>query len=225
MRVMLVDDRALTLSGLRSILDGRRGVTVVGEAQDKSQALQMAESLRPDAVVVEALSERIDPLDLVSTMTGRFGTESPAVILLANVPEARLKDAYRAGARALLLKHSSPDELISALQMTTAGYVLMAPAIEAEGSSRDHYSGIDKIGVRRQLQKLTDRELDVLELLARGHSNSEISERLFVSESTAKSHVRNVLAKLRLRNRVQAVIFAYQSGLLRAGAGERSYLL
>jgi DNA-binding NarL/FixJ family response regulator len=212
-RVLLVDDRSLSLAGLRSILDSENNVTVVGEALEGEQALTLVEELHPDVVVIDALAYRIDAVELAGRMARKFGVGVPAIMLLANVPEDRLLETFRSGVRALLLRQSSSDELIAAVQMVAAGYVLMAPSQVPSIGLRGALTDPDEWAANGGLEGLTGREFDVLELVARGLSNSEISDELSVSESTVKSHVRSTLAKLGLRNRVQLVILAYRLGL------------
>lgn len=212
--VLLVADRSLLLAGLRSILDADHDVAVVGEALDEELALKLVTEVRPDVVVIDALAHRIDALKLVSRMTRKLGVDIPPVMLLANVPDDRLMRAFPAGVRALLFRQSSSDELIAAVQMVAAGYVLMAPSqASGIGFGGEAINPVDFLPTGR-LEELTDREFDVLELVTCGLSNSEISARLSLSESTVKSHVRSTLAKLGLRNRVQLVILAYRLGLV-----------
>lgn len=213
-RVLLVDDRSLSLAGLRSILECEDKVTVVGEALAGEQALELVERLRPDVVVIDALAYRIDAVELAGRMVRKFGVDVPAIMLLANVPEDRLLETFRSGVRALLLRQSSSDELVAAVQMVAAGYVLMAPSQVPSNELRNALMDPDEdYAANDGIDGLTAREFDVLELVAQGLSNFEISEVLSVSESTVKSHVRSTLAKLGLRNRVQLVILAYRLGL------------
>jgi DNA-binding NarL/FixJ family response regulator len=212
-RVLLVDDRSLALAGLRSILDGEEKVTVVGEALGGEQALEMVERLRPDVVVIDALAYRIDAVELAGSMVRKFGVDVPAIMLLARVPEDRLLETFRSGVRALLLRQSSSEELVAAVQMVAAGYVLMAPSDVPSNKLRGALTKPCDWVTYDVIEGLTGREVDVLELVAEGLSNSEISSVLSVSESTVKSHVRSTLAKLGLRNRVQLVILAYRLGL------------
>lgn len=212
-RVLLVDDRSLSLAGLRSILDSEDNVTVVGEARESDEAITLVEELRPDVVVVDALAYRIDAVELADRMARKFGVDVPAIMLLANVPDDRLLETFRSGVRALLFRQSSSDELIAAVQMVAAGYVLMAPSQVPSTGLHSAMAEPDDGASGDGLEDLTGREFDVLGLVARGLSNSEISEALSVSESTVKSHVRSTLAKLGLRNRVQLVILAYRLGL------------
>ena len=214
-RVLLVDDRPLSLAGLRSILMGERDVTVVGEACEAEEALRLTKALRPEVVVIDALSYQIDAVELAAAMVDEFGADVPGVMLLADTPDIRLIEAFRNGVRALLLKNSSSDDLVAALHMVAAGYVLMAPAGTSCTAFQNTMIDLDDTAVKAKLAGLTARERDVLDLVARGLSNSEISETLSVSESTVKSHVRSTLAKLGLRNRVQLVILAYRLGLAR----------
>lgn len=215
-RILLVDDRMLTRSGLRSILQESSQITVVGEAVEGAQALDLIAELHPDVVILDSLASRIDTAELARDIMDRFGETAPGVVLLANAPETHLVETFKVGVRALLLKHLGSEELISAVSMVKAGYTLVAPRqtfpASAERKTKHESDGLTE----RRLDDLTRREFDVFELVARGLSNSEISENLSVSESTVKSHVRSVLNKLKLQNRVQVVIFAYKIGLARA---------
>ncbi|WP_345432775.1 response regulator transcription factor [Actinoallomurus vinaceus] len=211
-----MDDRPLSLAGLRSILMGERDVTVVGEACEAEEALRLTKALSPEVVVIDALSHQIDAVGLAAAMADEYGPDVPGVMLLADTPDIRLIEAFRNGVRALLLKNSSSEDLIAALHMVAAGYVLMAPTAGTSCTAfQNTMIDLDDTAVKEKLAGLTARERDVLDLVARGLSNSEISETLSVSESTVKSHVRSTLAKLGLRNRVQLVILAYRLGLAR----------
>jgi DNA-binding NarL/FixJ family response regulator len=214
--VLLVDDRVLTRHALRVLLDAESGVNVVGEAADIAEAAKMVENLKPDVIVADGLAHNLDVIDLARTITCRYGAEAPPIILLVNSPARNFSSAFRAGVRAFFVNQSSLDEFIAAVLVVAGGYTLLIPDRELPDGGGMTMLGDAWEDSPAQTEELTSRELDVLRLVAQGFSNSEISGKLSVSESTVKSHVRNMLAKLGLRNRVHAVIFAHRNGITHA---------
>ena len=217
-RVVIADDQPMVRAGLRSLLEGEQDVVVVAEAVDGEQALRAVRSHRPDVVLMDIRMPNLDGLEATRRLVAE-GAAAKVLVLTTFDLDEYVFDALRAGASGFLLKDATAEELIAAVRTLAAGDAILAPAvtrrvIEAFGSVPRREPAL-----ARRLAALSPREAEVLRLLARGLSNSEIARELFVSDATAKTHVSNVLAKLELRDRVQAVIFAYESGLLGSGAG------
>ncbi|QAY72756.1 response regulator transcription factor [Agromyces protaetiae] len=249
-RVLVVDDQALVRAGFRTILDSEPGIVVVGEAADGEAAIEAVARLDPDVVCMDVQMPGMDGL----TATRRIvedvaGGTRPAVLVLTTFNrEDYLFQALEAGASGFLLKNSSPEQLIDAVQVVARGDALLSPdvtraviaaaaagrlrgAVEPASASADpSHAALPGPNEGRPatdrgpgsapsaVDALTDREREVLELLALGISNAEIAERLWVGESTVKTHVSKVLQKLALRDRVHAVVFAYEHGVVRPGA-------
>jgi DNA-binding NarL/FixJ family response regulator len=218
-RVLLVDDDDLMRAGLRSILATDPGIEVAGEASSGRAALDEARSLAPHVVLMDV---RMPDLDGI-TATRELLATSPGVkvvILTTFENDEYVFGALSAGASGFLLKRTSPEDLIAAIHTVVAGDALLSPSVTRmviDRAARQPAPGAD---AAESLERLTPRERDVLELVARGLSNAEIAEALVVEETTVKTHVKHLLGKLRLRDRVQAVIFAYESGLTRPGSAE-----
>jgi DNA-binding NarL/FixJ family response regulator len=212
--VVVADDQPMVRAGLRSLLEGEDGVVVVAEAVDGEQALRAVRRHRPDVVLMDIRMPNLDGLEATRRLVAESSPTRVLVLTTFDLDEY-VFDALRAGASGFLLKDATAEELIAAVHTLAAGDAVLAPAvtrrvIEAFGSvPRADPDGADR------LNRLSAREVEVLRLLARGLSNAEIARELFVSDATAKTHVSNVLTKLQLRDRVQAVIFAYETGLLR----------
>ncbi len=214
--VLIADDQGMVRAGFRSLLDGEPGLHVVGEAADGEQALRLVRQLRPDVTLMDI---RMPVLDGI-TATRRLVTEAPDTRILVLTTfdlDEYVFEALRAGASGFLLKDAPAEELVAAIRVVASGDALLAPGVTrrvVDAFVRQQ----PRPGVRGdEVAALTPRELEVLILLARGLSNAGISEELVVSEATTKTHVSNVLAKLGLRDRVHAVIYAYETGLVRAG--------
>nr|AHA12085.1 transcriptional regulator [Streptomyces sp. CNH287] len=201
------------------LFEGNSDLVVVGDAGDTQHAVRSAAGLRPDIVVLDWHSHALDAVEIVRRMAAESNGAAPPVLVLIDEFDERVHRLLRAGVRGLLLNQSSPAEIVSAVRVVAAGYALLLPG-SGKGSfdqgSAQGESSPDSGNV--YLGCLTRREADVLRLIARGCSNAEISSVLFVSESTVKSHVQRMLDKLELRNRVHAVIYAYEVGMVRAGA-------
>jgi DNA-binding NarL/FixJ family response regulator len=212
-RVVIADDQGMVRAGFRSLLESEPDIEVVGDAADGEQAIAAVRRLRPDVVLMDIRMPGLDGLEATRRLV-RDGTTARVLVLTTFDLDEYVFDALRAGASGFLLKDATADELASAVRLLAQGDALLAPAvtrrvIEAFGQ----LPARDTAAVER-LAELSPREVEVLRLLARGRSNAEIARELVVSEATAKTHVSNVLAKLRLRDRIQAVIFAYESGLV-----------
>jgi DNA-binding NarL/FixJ family response regulator len=220
-RVLLVDDQALVRVGLRKILDGEPDMRVVGEAGDGAQAVAQAPRLRPDVVLMDV---RMPVLDGIEATRRIMRAGDPRVLILTTFGlDAYVYDALRAGASGFMLKDAPPEEIVAAVRIVAAGDALLAPAVTRaviEEFARQPAAAEPEPPAA--VAELTPREQEVLGLMVRGLSNPEICERLVISEATAKTHVAHILQKLGLRDRVQAVIYAYESGLVAPGAaGDR----
>ncbi|WP_281285883.1 response regulator [Nocardioides humi] len=215
MRVLLADDQALVRSGFRMILSAESDIEVVGEAADGAEAVELARRLRPDVVLMDVQMPRVDGIaataDLVAEDLGRV------VILTTFDRDDYLFDALRAGASGFLLKNAEAEQLIEAVRAVGRGHALLSPEVTrrviAEMAAAQAPAAEPAPEEARLLDRLTERESEVLRLLGEGLSNAEIAERLVLGEATVKTHVSNCLAKLHLRDRVQAVVFAHRVGL------------
>ena len=215
--VLIADDQPMVRAGLRSLLEGEDDVVVVGEAVDGEHALRAVRQHRPDVVLMDIRMPVLDGLEATRRLVAADSSARVLVLTTFDLDEY-VYEALRAGASGFLLKDATAEELVAAVRTLAAGDAILAPGvtrrvIEAFGAAvpRPEPAAAERLGA------LSAREVEVLRLLARGRSNAEIARELFVSDATAKTHVSNVLAKLRLRDRVQAVIFAYESGLMRVG--------
>ena len=215
-RVVIADDDDLMRAGLKAVLSSDASVDVVGEASDGRAALDEVRARRPDVVLMDV---RMPNLDGVAA-TRELVTASPeakVVILTTFEQDDYIFGALNAGASGFLLKRTSPEELIAAIHTVAAGESLLSPSVTRRVIDRMAQQPAAGAAFDRRLNELTPREREVLEQVARGLSNREIADALVIEESTVKTHVKRILTKLRLRDRVQAVIFAYESGLTRPG--------
>jgi DNA-binding NarL/FixJ family response regulator len=218
-RVLIADDQALVRAGFRKLLESEPHIEVIGEAADGREAVDQARRLRPSLVLMDIRMPRLDGIEA----TRRLSTDrdGPRVLILTTFGlDDYVYEALRAGASGFMLKDAPPEDLLAAIDIIARGDALIAPAVTR--------SVIEEF-VRRSpaptppsppLEELTDREREVLELLARGLSNPEIAQRLVVSTGTVKTHVAHILQKLALRDRVQAVILAYELGVVTPGKPE-----
>jgi len=217
-RVLLADDQALVRSGFRMILDEREGIEVVGEAENGAQAIELAQALRPDVILMDVRMPVVDGVEATRQLVSG-GTDARIVILTTFDLDEYVYAAIRAGASGFLLKDVRPSELVDGIRVVAAGEALLAPSVTRRLLDRFATAlpdGEDE-APPPSLESLTERELEVLKLLARGLSNTELAEQLFLSETTVKSHVSSIFRKLRLRDRAQAVVLAYELGLVRPG--------
>lgn len=212
-RVLVVDDQELVRAGFRLILGSADGIEVVGEAGDGAQALSAARTLRPDVVLMDVRMPDVDGITATRRITAELPDARVLVLTTFDLDE-HVYEALQAGASGFLLKDVPMEDLVAAVRAVHAGASLLSPSVTRRL--------VEEYAARRapaptQDLPLTGREREVLLLLARGLSNAEIADELVVTEATVKTHVTQVLAKLGLRSRVQAVVFSYESGLVRAG--------
>jgi DNA-binding NarL/FixJ family response regulator len=211
-RVLLADDQALVRAGFRLILDAEPDIEVVGEAGDGTEVIEQARGTKPDVVLMDVRMPELDGIEATRQLLADGATARVLMLTTFDLDEYVI-DAFRAGASGFLLKTAPPDQLVAAVRTVHASDALLAPA-----STRRLIEEFARPTAESPaLEQLTAREREVLRLLARGLTNAEIAAELVVEPSTVKSHVASLLAKLDLRDRVQAVVFAYESGLVRAG--------
>jgi DNA-binding NarL/FixJ family response regulator/class 3 adenylate cyclase len=217
-RVMIVDDQALVRAGFRMILEAEPDIAVVGEASDGGEAVSECERLKPDVVLMDVRMPEVDGIEATRRLLGRDEVETKVVMLTTFDMDEYVYDALRAGASGFLLKDVPPEQLVEGIRSVASGDALLAPSVTRrviEEFIRRPPASVRALPAK--LEDLTARELEVLKLVARGLSNAEIAKQLFVSETTVKTHVAHVLMKLDLRDRVQAVVLAYESGLIHPG--------
>jgi DNA-binding NarL/FixJ family response regulator len=213
--VVIVDDQELVRSGLRLLLEGR-GVAVVGEAADGLAALDVVARVRPDVVLMDIRMPGLDGIE--ATRRLMTSTAPPRVLILTTYDmDEDVYGALHAGAAGFLLKTTPPDRLVDGIHTVAAGEALLDASLTRRLIEDHVLRPPPTSGVPSVLAELTSRELEVLVLIARGRSNSDIASELFVSEATVKTHVNHILSKLGLTGRVQAVVLAYECGLVRAG--------
>ena len=223
-RVLIADDQAMVRAGLSLILRPYDGIEIVGEASDGQEAVEASRRLRPDVVLMDVRMPRMDGIEATRQLLAAGAGHHPRVLVLTTFDlDEYVYDALRAGAGGFMLKDEPPERLLAGIRIVAAGEALLAPTVTRrlieEFVRRPAPASLD--GSR--LADLTEREREVLEQLARGRSNDEIAQDLYLSRATVKTHVGNIFIKLDLRDRAQAVVFAYESGLVHANptqAGE-----
>jgi DNA-binding NarL/FixJ family response regulator len=216
-RILVADDQALVRAGFRMILNAQPDMEVVGEAANGEEAVASWRRLRPDLVLMDVRMPALDGLEATRRILRETGNGTRVIMLTTFDLDEYVYAALRAGASGFLLKDLTPEQLVSSVRMVVGGDALLAPSITrrlVERFARRETAEEVKV----DLSVLTVREREVLRLMARGLSNAEIAERLFLSEATVKTHVARILPKLDLRDRVQAVVFAYESGLITPGS-------
>lgn len=216
-RVLIADDQALVRSGFRMILEARADLEVVGEAENGETAIELARELEPDVVLMDVRMPVLDGVEATRRLL-EAGSEARVIILTTFDLDEYVFEALRAGASGFLLKDVQPAQLVEAIRVVASGEALLAPSITRR--LLDRFAASLDASLRTpppELDSLTPRELEILRLIAGGLTNAEIASELFVSETTVKTHVSSVLHKLNLRDRVQAVVLAYEAGLVRPG--------
>ncbi len=215
-RVALVDDDHLVRSGVRMILQSADDLTVVGEAADGAAGLAVVERERPDVALVDIRMPVVDGIEATARMTAAVpGTR--VVVLTTFEHDEYVVDAIRAGASGFLLKRTPPEDLIAAVRVVAAGDALLSPSVTRRLIEVVARGPAGPRALPPELDRLTDRERQVLVAVATGESNAELAHRLYISEETVRTHVKRVLHKLALRDRAQAIVFAYESGLVTPG--------
>jgi DNA-binding NarL/FixJ family response regulator len=213
--VVIADDQALVRAGFRMILDAETDIEVVGEASTGEEAIAAIQRLRPDIVLMDVRMPEMDGIEATRRLLSDGATETKVVMLTTFDIDEYVYEALRAGASGFLLKDVPPEQLVEGIRSVGSGEALLAPSITRRVI--EEFVRRPPESVRTpppELAELTERELEVLRQVARGLSNGEIANELFVSETTVKTHVSHILMKLRLRDRVQAVVFAYESGVV-----------
>jgi DNA-binding NarL/FixJ family response regulator len=215
-RVVLVDDQALVRTGFRMILKAEPDLEVVGEAADGAQAVGAARRLRPDVVVMDVRMPHVDGLEATRRILAEPNTLIRVLMLTTFDLDEYVYDALRAGASGFLLKDGPADQLVAAIRTVVTDGALLAPTVTRRLIEQFARQAPDTTPAPAALTELTARERSVLMLLARGLSNSEVAAELVLGEATVKTHVAHILSKLGLRDRTQAVVYAYESGIVRA---------
>ena len=217
-RVLIVDDQSLVRAGFRMILEAEEDVEVVGEAADGAEAVKAAEELRPDVILMDVRMPNVDGLEATRRLLDGK-EEGPRVLILTTFDlDEYVYEALRVGASGFLLKDTPPEQLVDAIRVVSNGDALLSPVVTRrviEEFVRRPPQSLRKPGP--ELAELTTRELEMLRYVARGLSNAEIAKEAFVSETTVKTHIAHILMKLHLRDRVQAVVYAYENGVVAPG--------
>jgi DNA-binding NarL/FixJ family response regulator len=218
-RVLVVDDQPLIRAGFHKMVEARPDLEVVGEAADGAEAVAQARRLGPDVVLMDVRMPTMDGLEATRQLAGP-GVANPTKVLILTTfdLDEYVYEALRAGASGFLLKDAPPEELAAAIRVIAAGEALLAPSVTRRLIQRFAEQPAPRAVDAKALERLTDRETEVLRLLARGLSNAQIAAELVVSETTVKSHVAHLLMKLGLHDRVQAVVLAYETGFVQPGS-------
>jgi DNA-binding NarL/FixJ family response regulator len=214
-RVLVVDDQPVVRGGLRMILDGEDDIEIVGEAADGVEAIDAVGTLEPDLVLMDIGMPNLDGIEATRRIAAS-GAPARVLVLTTYGLDENVYDALKAGASGFFVKTDPPERLVDAVRVVARGEALLAPEITRRLIDR-FVSGAHPSRPPRALDDLTPRELDVLKLLARGRTNAEIAAELYLSEGTVKTHVARVLGKLELRDRTQAVVYAYEHGIVQPG--------
>lgn len=211
-KVALVDDDALIRDGLRMILEQADGLEVVATAENGQEAVRIATAYRPNVMLMDVRMPVLDGIEATRRITA--SEDAPRVIILTTFElDEYVFEALRAGASGFLLKRTEPEQLVSAIKVVSAGEALLSPSVTRR--LIEEFTRNRPVGNPELLAELTDREREVLELICRGLSNQELAEQLFIADNTVKTHIKRILAKLGARDRAQAIVIAYESGLIR----------
>ena len=217
-RVLIADDQALVRAGFRMILDAEADIDIVAEASDGLEAVEATTRFTIDVALMDIRMPNLDGIEATRRIVERSPTTHVLMLTTFDLNEY-VYEALRAGASGFLLKDAPPERLLEAIRIVASGEALLAPSITRRVIEEYARRPPMRDGLPPQLGELTAREVDVLRLVARGCSNAEIAKELFLGETTVKTHVARILQKLKLRDRVQAVVVAYESGLVQPGAG------
>ena len=215
--VLLGDDQALVRAGFRMIVGAEDDMRVVGEAEDGDDAVRLARSLKPDVVLMDIQMPRLDGVEAARQILAETDLQTRVIMLTTFERDDYIFEALRVGASGFLLKNAPPEELLNAVRVVADGNALLSPSITRKVIEQYASTATMSGTVTDNLARLTDREREVLCSLASGKSNAEVASSLYVGEGTIKTHVSHILTKLALRDRVQAVVFAYESGLVTPG--------
>jgi len=214
-RVLIADDQQLVRSGFRMMLEAEGDIEVVGEAADGQEAVDLARKLEPEVALLDLRMPRMDGIQATELIARSSGTATRVLVVTTFDADEYVYAALRAGASGFLLKDAPPEELAVAVRVIAAGEALLAPSVTRR--LIEEFARMQPSRESHDLESLTERELEVLRLVARGLSNAEIAQELVIGETTVKTHVGNVLMKLGLRDRAQAVVVAYESGVVTPG--------
>jgi DNA-binding NarL/FixJ family response regulator len=219
-RVLIADDQALVRAGFKMILDAEPDIDVVGEAVDGVEAVDQIKRLKPDVALMDIRMPRMNGLEATREVVNGAEGEHPTRVLMLTTFDLNeyVYEALRAGASGFLLKDVPADQLVAGIHVVAQGEALLAPSITRRLIEEFAQNAPADLTPPKELAELTPRELEVFKLVARGMSNAEIAAELIVSETTVKTHVARILMKLHLRDRVQAVVYAYESGVSQPGA-------
>jgi len=215
--VLIADDQALVRAGFRAIIDGQPGISVCAEAGNGREAVELARRLRPDVVLMDIQMPEVDGLEATRSLLHEADADYHVGVLMLTTfdLDAYVYDALRAGASGFLLKDTPPEDLVAAIRVVARGDALIAPGITKR--LIEQFAQSAPVAPPPSLGELTPREAEILTLVASGLSNGEIAEELVLSQATVKTHVKHILSKLGLRDRVQAVVLAYEAGLVLPG--------
>jgi DNA-binding NarL/FixJ family response regulator len=217
-RIVVTDDQAMVRKGLRMLLDDEPDMEVVGEAGDGAEAVALIRRVKPDVALMDIRMPNVDGLEATRRLLADGATPTRVLILTTFGLDEYVYEALRAGASGFLIKDAPAEELIEGVRTVARGDALLAPAVTRSVIEAFARLPTPQADLTRKLDELTARELDVLGLLAKGLSNPEIARELFLSETTVRTHIGHILMKLDIRDRVQAVVFAYEAGLVQPGA-------
>ena len=219
-RVLVADDQSVVRAGFRLLLSSNDDIDVVAEASNGRDAVAQAARFRPDVILMDIRMPELDGLEAARRIMATADESAPKILMLTTFDlDEYVYEALRVGASGFVLKDEPPEQLLAAIRTIAAGDALLSPTVTRRVI--EQFTRIQRPEPPKELQELTPRELEILHLIASGLSNAEIGQELFISETTVKTHVTHVLAKLGLRDRVQAVVLAYQTGIFDPGSLRR----